>query len=331
MKYTSALVLAAVAIASAQRPAVGDDRIYWIESRRHLHPNDSLWRAQLDGTDAREIVPELRISDSSTVWGMAVAGDTLYWTDRGPWVYSGGTVTPPRITVMQMKLDGSGAGPVNSLPPLVAAELLQGSAMDDQGYMYSYLSVVGEDGGAVGKIVRFGGGQLRDIATTAAFFPRPDIVLDLTARKIYWTGGWDMDNAGLIQRANLDGSELQTLVGPQNLDIADNGIELCLDIAGGKMYWNNSRNGMIQCANLDGTDIQPLISGIFPRAGLALDVSDGPLPEWALRVDPVSMLVPEPGGALTLTLTAACLLRRRRRAGKIERSLCHSAQLPNHS
>jgi len=289
--------------------------IFRIESSRPAHPNISLWRAGADGQNAREIVSELRIGDSSTVWGVAVFGDKIYWTDIGPWKYSGGIVTPPQITVMQMNLDGGGIGRAGWLPPVVAAELLQGSAMDDRGYVYSYLSDVGDGGEAVGRIVRLGGGELREIATTAAFFPRPDIVLDLSHRKIYWAGGSDMDDAGLIQRANLDGTGLETLVGPAELDIADNGVDLCLDVEAGKMYWNNSRRGVIRWADLDGTGVEGLISGIYPRGGMAMDLTGRAVPEWATKVDANALPAPEPGGALVMMLTAGLLCRRRRGIG----------------
>jgi len=122
---------------------------------------------------------------------------------------------------------------------------------------------------------------------------------------IYWTTA-----AGSIQRANVDGSGVQTLVtrliGPEGLvlDVAGGHIYwttaagsiqranldgtnietliptgsglitprgIVLDVAGGKMYWTDGFTGSIQCANLDGTNIETLINTDSP-AGLALDI-----------------------------------------------------------
>ncbi len=80
--------------------------------------------------------------------------------------------------------------------------------------------------------------------------------------QIYWT------SAGRIQRANLDGSNIEDLVtglgsprGP------------ALDVAGGKMYWTSA--GRIQRANLDGSNIEDLVTGLDWAGDLALDVAGG--------------------------------------------------------
>ncbi len=293
---------------------VAEGGLYWIESVHAGHPTESLWRAELDGSGARELITDLRISDSSKCWGMAVDGDQLYWSDIGPWVYTDGVPYPPHVTIMQVGLDGTGMRPATDVPPKVACELVQAGAFDEQGYRYFYLDNRPVGGGepTSGHIVRSPGNSYKELIATPVFFPHPDIALDLTARKIYWAGGWDTEGAGVIQRANLDGSDVQTLVDGVTLDIADNGIGLCLDIPAGKMYWNNSRAGMIQRANLDGTDVEPVITGIYPRAGLALDLGDRPLPEWAMHIDAVTLL-PEPGTGLIIMLVAGGASLRRRR------------------
>ena len=80
--------------------------------------------------------------------------------------------------------------------------------------------------------------------------------------KMYWT-----DNRGRIQRANLDGSQIETLVSGLGYP---NGI--ALDMAGGKMYWTDNR-GRIQRANLDGSQIETLVSGLGYLESIALDVA----------------------------------------------------------
>ena len=86
---------------------------------------------------------------------------------------------------------------------------------------------------------------------------------------IYWTDyGTDK-----IQRANLDGSNVQDLV-TKGLNSFQDGI--ALDVAGGKMYWTDYGTDKIQRANLDGSNVQDLVTtGLeFPN-GIALDVAGG--------------------------------------------------------
>ena len=85
---------------------------------------------------------------------------------------------------------------------------------------------------------------------------------------IFWTdSGRDK-----IQRANLDGSNIEDLI-TSGLDIPHG---IVLDVAGGKMYWTDSRRRKIQRANLDGTDVQDLVTqGLSYPRGIALDVAGG--------------------------------------------------------
>ncbi|MCE2449939.1 MAG: hypothetical protein J4F35_16675 [Candidatus Latescibacteria bacterium] len=81
--------------------------------------------------------------------------------------------------------------------------------------------------------------------------------------QMYWT------SAGRIQRANLDGSNIEDLV--TGLGWAR---DLALDVAGGKMYWMTGA-GRIQRANLDGSNIEDLVTGLDSPSGPALDVAGG--------------------------------------------------------
>ncbi len=85
--------------------------------------------------------------------------------------------------------------------------------------------------------------------------------------KIYWTD----DGIGNIQRANLDGTGVQTLVtglsNPRGLD---------LNISSSKMYWTAyDRGGKIQRANLDGTGVEDLVTGLSSVEALVLDTVTG--------------------------------------------------------
>jgi sugar lactone lactonase YvrE len=95
------------------------------------------------------------------------------------------------------------------------------------------------------------------------------IAIDRTAGKMYWT---DWPSAtGHIQRANLDGSDIETLLsglsGPWGL---------ALDVPGGKMYWTEFAINKIRRANLDGTGVEDLVTvGLSHPNGIALDTGSG--------------------------------------------------------
>ena len=122
------------------------------------------------------------------------------------------------------------------------------------------------------------GTNVQDIATG---FGRPvGIALDVAGDKIYWTDRdrpHHADQAGRssIHRANLDGTNVETLVR------GDNSVKefIALDISGGKVYWTewtHLGSGKIQRANLDGSNIEDLVTGLSSSVrGIALDLSQG--------------------------------------------------------
>lgn len=78
------------------------------------------------------------------------------------------------------------------------------------------------------------------------------IAVDPSAGKIYWT---DVDR-DKIQRANLDGSDVEDLI-TSGLVFP---MDIALDLAAGKLYWADLTTALIGRANLDGTDVEILIS-----------------------------------------------------------------------
>ena len=83
--------------------------------------------------------------------------------------------------------------------------------------------------------------------------------------KMYWTD----EATSKIQRANLDGSNVEDLI-TTGLS-APAGI--ALDLGRGKMYWTDTGTSKIQRANLDGSNVEDLITtGLSLLAGIALDV-----------------------------------------------------------
>ncbi len=98
-----------------------------------------------------------------------------------------------------------------------------------------------------------------------------DIELDLARGKMYWTD-WGHNK---IQRANLDGSQVEDLV-----TSLDDPYHIELDLAGGKMYWTDGGTDKIQRANLYGPlETEDLVTstddGLDDPSGIALDLAGG--------------------------------------------------------
>ena len=142
------------------------------------------------------------------------------------------------------------------------------------------------------------------------------IALAVADGKVYWTD-WEVG----IQRANLDGSGVETLVrtarpnglavdstrgklywadyganrirranldGSEVEDLVitslDNPYGIALDVAGGKVYWTDAGTEKIQRADLDGSQVEDLvIAGLQSPRGLALDVAAGKM-YWTDRI-----------------------------------------------
>ena len=94
----------------------------------------------------------------------------------------------------------------------------------------------------------------------------------LAQGKLYWMVTYD------IQRANLDGSQVETLISGQ-----DEPANLAFDPTRGKLYWTAYRGSQdtIQRANLDGSQVETLVIGQGELASLALDTTGASL-YWAV-------------------------------------------------
>ena len=87
---------------------------------------------------------------------------------------------------------------------------------------------------------------------------------------MYWACEAKGSPTGTIQRANLDGSDVEDLLATGFI----HPWQLALDIAGGKMYWVDITTQKIQRANLDGSKLEGLIStSLWNPWGLELDLA----------------------------------------------------------
>jgi len=97
------------------------------------------------------------------------------------------------------------------------------------------------------------------------------IAFDQVNDKIYWsmaTTGME----GEIRRANLDGTEIETVVSGYGKP-----ARIALDASGGKIYWTDYAFDVVRRANVDGSDVEDLflVGDNLNPGGLALDLSAG--------------------------------------------------------
>lgn len=85
-----------------------------------------------------------------------------------------------------------------------------------------------------------------------------------TATRVYWTGN------SAITSANIDGSDVQTVVSPLPTMVGLK--DIAVDSDRGKLYFAHKAAYLIERVNLDGTARDTVISDVRP-VGLALDVS----------------------------------------------------------
>ncbi len=89
--------------------------------------------------------------------------------------------------------------------------------------------------------------------------------------QMYWTIAHP-PGASAIQRANLDGSQVE--------DLVTTGLSLpggiAVNLAGGKMYWTDWGLNTIHRVNLDGSNVETLVTGLnTPPWGIAVDTEGG--------------------------------------------------------
>ena len=228
----------------------GTGKVYWTHSG-----TDKIQRANLDGSGLEDLVTTVRPN------GIALDpdGGKMYWTgfrtDR----------------IQRANLDGS------QVEDLVTTGAPQSIALDlDRGKMYWTDSMTD----AIRR-ANLDGSGVEDLVTTGMVVDPAlpldrAITLDPEGGKMYWTDSvlveFGQSGRDKIQRANLDGSQVEDLV-TTGLR-SPNGI--ALDVNRGKMYWTDSGTDKIQRANLDGSGVEDLVTtGLTAPNGIALDPGAG--------------------------------------------------------
>lgn len=211
----------------------GKYKIYWTEVD-WTTLTGKIRRAHLDGSQVKDIVTGLEAPK-------AIALDMLrrkvYWTDEGT------------RKIQRADLTGRNVKDI-----VIGFKLPLGGG---------WVSIRCRDGKCTG-VANWKDGE---IWLTHDLLIRPHhIALDVQRKKIYWVN--DMLNH--IQRANLDGSDVEDLVTSWTFSNA-----LTLDRSRGRIYWTDYSMNAIRRANLDGSHVEDLVTTMGEPVSLALDVARG--------------------------------------------------------
>ena len=236
---------------------------YWISGY-------NIQRANRDGSNYGRV---LNAGNYVTELALDSERGQLYWVEQG----SGAN----RINrIRRANLDGSNQQDIvtgfGNPPSGLALDVLGGKIYWSYISSATLIQRANIDGSNIEDVVTEKSDEVRDFVKLA---------VDPVRRKIYWVRRTSGQNRLLteIQRANLDGSNLETIINP-NIFAADGQgahiSKIALDVERGKVYWlepkGNSQYGL-RCANLDGGNRQDLSDiEITPYSRvLALDSANG--------------------------------------------------------
>ena len=269
-------VLVTLAFSSATAMA---QQIYWVDSATGIH------RSDLDGLNREQFIPV----DFGGVTGIALdtGSGKVYWADVGT------------HKIRRANLDGSqvedlihtGAGRPNDITLDLRAQRIYWT--ERYGSIHranmdgSEMEVVTDRGGSGGIALDLDAGKMYWTSSSLDIFRAnldgsnweravethpvspQDIAIHVADGKIYWVG--DARQAGFVQRANLDGSEVETLL-LLGFDSGPRGI--ALDTSAGEIYWTTlGRDRAIWRANLDGAEAEIITENT--ASAIAVDAENG--------------------------------------------------------
>jgi len=235
------------------------DSIIWVSGQ-----DGKLRRSNLDGSNI-QVLGDIEPFPLSHQGGIAVHEGKIYWGTSGNYHWA--------------NLDGTGQQPVGVIPEVVRIKLLKG-VMDSAGNTYFGPLGADEDNEPPG----------------GGFSPPAGVAIDNIRGKLYWAGGWNELNAGLLQRANLDGSNVETLYTGQDLHFEDYPIDIEIDPIAGMIYWVGNMSWIAR-APLDGGVAPQIIFSGMQIETMALDLQ-----------------VPEPASLILFAGAALLACRRSRQA-----------------
>lgn len=198
-------------------PVRADAQVFWTLNTGGV---DQIQSINKDGTNFQVPLPSL---PSSSPWGIAidVPGNNLYWSD----------ILSPSFHVYRSTVDGLNVTSIYNAPAPVQSI----SRHTESGNLYLSTS---------SQIIRIGPDGANATPLVTGLSNAWGVAVDSTAGKVYWSEA----GANRIARANLDGSNIETVV---DTTYAATTTERGLTLDGlGGIYWADSATDFIYHANV---------------------------------------------------------------------------------
>jgi low-density lipoprotein receptor class B len=244
-------------------PAAG--RMYWTDTNASV-----IWSANMNGSEAGIVLDDFGAEPLGIA--LDVGAHKMYWTDSAG--------------VKRANLNGTEAELVSKGPArgFIALDPAAGRM-----YWADY---------PTGTLKTAAMSPEAPITNVVSKQPSPfGVALDSAAGKLYWLQlnlEKRKTEKNAIRRANLDGSEIETLI-----ERPGAGFEggLAIDAVAGRLYWTEAEAHDIGTANLDGTGVQTFSTGQDSPEGLAVE-SASPRPR--------SLVAPTIEGSVQVGGLASC-------------------------
>ncbi len=207
-----------------------EEKIYWTDV--YLHLNSKIQRADLDGANSELLYGNAHIPNGIA---LDLVNKKVYWVD-----YGGGT-----DRIQRSNLNGS------EREIILTGATAYDIAIDPIGEKIYWTSVqAGQVGNRTIRRADLNGASAEIIVYNLG---TPDgITLDRANGRMYWTD----QSSKKVQRAKLDGSDIE--------DLVDEGLDrpfgIALDLLNKKMYWADWGARKIQRSNLNGSSVEDLIT-----------------------------------------------------------------------
>jgi hypothetical protein len=246
---------------------VASGHIYWTNMGNPKANDGTIDRADLDGTNVKNVVPP------GATWTpkqlqFDATNRKLYWSDR------------EGMRVMRSNLDGSKIETLvdtsqgDARPGPDARKWCVGIALDMEGGKV-YWTQKGPDNAGRGRIFRANlelpQGQTpanrQDIEVLYDNLPEP-IDLDLGNRIMYWTDRGDPPRGNTVNRAPMDAAPGNRKEPEIVFNHLMEGIGLSLDLTNGRMFLTDL-GGSVYSANLDGSNTKNLLFAEGNLSGIA--------------------------------------------------------------
>jgi DNA-binding beta-propeller fold protein YncE len=228
--------------------AFADGILYYADI---FNPDMSYGSIRRVNTDGTGLVTLIDVGGGLRGMDVDVAGGKLYWSDVNNYVIARANLdgTNPEnlvTTGLEFASDVAVHGPSNRL------------YWGDQ--VANYIGVANLDGSNPQLLIEVP-------------FHR-GLTVDPVNEKLYWSTS-DTMFKGRIQRCNLDGTNMQTVVSSQQSEFKP--ASIAIDPDGGKIYWTDYVVDVVRRSNLDGTEIEDLwyAGANFNPRGITLDVAAG--------------------------------------------------------